>query len=1183
MYYLAYSLYYLAYKIYIFVPGISTYIVLMSKKKIIFSIILCILSACYLSGNEVYYRSLGIKEGLSQPSAMSIWQDKLGRIWIGNDAVNCFNGNETKVFRLSQYFPAVEDSNIHHLCGTDSVVYFLAEDRVVYIDLYTDQPVLTNIRANAISVINNRLYAMNRHTVTMYDLRTNKKEEVFTDLNHTIMNISPIGNNQFWVGTTTGLLKVDVQKKKILSTHFDGEYIVSQFLDSSKRLWVGTQSKIAAFIAPDGQEVRLKNKTGFFAPYIYCFTEDRQGAVWMGTLFGAYKVVNNKEGVPELDESRVWMPETPITALYTDMQGTVWIGPYYGNIRYINQDTNNLTFYVSNDKIPEELHGVIMGAMTEDTHGNLFVAAEASGINVINENQPAIQHINAVSHALPSNKVKALWYDNEYSRLFVGLYKDLLFYLDKKTNRFEAIRSPLLEPYGQLTIEDMIPYKDKLILLTRNGIYKLDRRTLQVSRLFEEEELHNKCSGNIRTIYIDGKHRLWVSSLEEGLFTVDLLTQSLLYSYGDGLKKGSMIPSAVNAICGNVKVGLYMSTLSAGVLVYNEEKNEFKSLTRQSNLLLSDVCYNVALSAYDNLIITSDKGVSIIDITVKKEIGAAYHFHLKDLPLISGLGADCGIYVSPYTKKIYIGGLYGLLSFNEHDISQRENRYSLYFSSLVVNNLPVTSENQNILKGDIAFSKQIVLPYDQNTISLDFATTNYIPSNYTSYEYKMEGLDHLWITTDNNRITYSSLWPGKYRLMVRETENPQKEASLEIIIKRPYWLSWPAIFVYIGLIVLLSVWFMRFKKSKAVLKTSLEVQKKEKERMEKINQEKVTFLTNIANEFRAPLSIIITILNKIHAENESFARGRIGKVLKQSLYLQNQITRLLEFSRDEQNELHMETVQDMIQEYKEEEDTVEEKQSYTMLIVDSDSEIRSILKDTFSFAYKIIEAQNGDEGYTLATTTLPDIILSEISIPGISGVELCKMLKTNIEVLHIPVILLSCQPSDEEHTASVRAGADDYFVKPFRVELLLHRCNSLVRNRKSISQKYIQQAKDQPHELMATNKQDQLFLDSALSIIEANIENPDFDITLWSKSMGIGRTSLFNQIKSITGKTPNDYILSVKINKAMSLLQEEACYSVADIAYKLGYSDPTYFSRTFKKIIGLSPQQYRKEKNESPI
>lgn len=1136
-----------------------------------------------MSGSEIYFRSLGIKDGLSQPSAMSIWQDKLGRMWIGNDAVNCFNGNDTKVFRLSHYFPSVEDSNIHHLCGTDSVVYLLAEDRVVCINLYTNQPVLTDIRATAISVIDNHLYAINGHAVTMYNLRTNEKKEIFTDLNYTITNLSSIGDNLFWIGTTTGLLKVDVQKKKILSRYFAGESINAQFLDSSKRLWLGTRSKIAALILADGKEIRLGGRTTSFAPFIYCFAEDRQGAVWMGTLSGIYKVINNKEGVPELDESQNWMAELPITALYTDVQGTLWVGPYYGDIRYINPETNNLSFYISNEKIPEQLHGVIMGAMTEDDKGNLLVATETSGINVINDNQRAIQHITSFTHALPSNKIKGLWFDCEYNRLFVSLFKNPFSYLDKKSNRFETIASPLLEPYSQLTIENIVPYNDLLILLSRNGIYKMDRKTLLVSRLFENQELHDKCSGNIRTIYIDTKNRLWVSSLEEGLFVVDLATESLLYSYGDGLKEGSIIPSAVNAICGNAKAGLYMSTLSSGILAYDEEKNEFKSLTKQDNLLLSDVCYNIAMSAYDNLIVTTDKGISIIEITVKKEIGTAYHFHLRDLPLIGGLGGDCGIYVSSSTKKIYIGGLYGLLSFSEHDISQRENQYSLRFSSLVVNNQLVTSGvGGEILKKDIAFSDRITLPYDQNTISVGFTTTNYILSNYTSYEYKMEGLDQLWITTDNNVITYSSLRPGKYKLTVRETENREKETSLEIIIQQPYWLSWPAILLYICLVMFLLAWFVRFNQSKVFLKTSLEMEKNEKERIEKVNQEKVTFLTNIANEFRAPLTIIITLLNKIHAENDSFARGRIGKVLKQSLYLQNLITQLLEFSRDEQNELRMETVQDMIQEYTDEDEITDSNQAYTMLIIDGDSEVRGMLKDTFSFAYKIIEARNGDEGYALATSELPDIILSEISIPGISGVGLCKMLKTNIEVLHIPVILMSYQPSDEQHTASIRAGAEDYIVKPFRVELLLHRCNSLVRSRKSISQKYIQQAKEQPHELIATNKQDQLFLDSALRVIEENLENPAFDISLWSKSLGVGRTTLFNQIKSITGMTPNDYMLSVKINKAMSLLQEEACYPVADIAYKLGYSDPTYFSRTFKKIVGLSPQQYRKEKSESP-
>lgn len=1138
-----------------------------------------------VSGNELYFRSLGVKDGLSQPSAISIWQDPAGRMWFGNDALNCYDGTTTKVFRLSEYFPSIEDSNIHAICGNDSVLFLLAENKVISLNLLTNQLSQTDLTASSICVTGNRLYAAKNHAVVMYDLQTKEKKVLFTNDQYYIKHITHSKDNEFWLGTTSGIVKVDFTTQKLLSVLYEKENIVCQFPDSENRLWLGTRSNKVAVIYPDGRTSGIESNSKPFTPYIHCFTEDKQGNIWIGTLAGVYKVANNKDGKPALESDQPLMPESPVTALYTDQQGTLWIGPYYGNIRYINMDTNNLTFYTCNEKISDKLHGVVLGAMAEDNEGNLYVGTEGSGINIVDKNRQTIRHITAASHQLPNNKIRALWFDKQANRMFISTYKEDLIYLDTKKNRFGTIKSPLLQVPVRSTVEEIIPYKEMLILLTQHGILKLDRQTLQVSYLFENPDLQKMCSGNIRTIYVDDKNRLWVSSLEEGLFTADLSSGKLLHTYGNGLEQESIIPSAVNSICGNTKDGLYLSTLNSGILLYNEEKNNFQSYTKQNNLLLSDICYNIAMSPHRNLVVTTNKGISVIDISVKKKIGSAYHIQLNDLAQISGFGMDCGIYISAYSNDIFVGALYGLVAFNEHNISTQADDYSLLLSSLSINNKPVSPENSPILTKDIAFTRQIVLPFNENTVSLTFSTTNYALSNYTPYEYKMEGLDNLWITTDNKTITYPSLQPGQYKLTVREAENHQQEASIEITVKQPYWLSLPAVIIYILLSISIFICLIRIYKNHMVLKSSLDLEKKESERIEKATKERLSFFTNISNEFRAPLTIIITLLNQLATDNAVSGKSRIGKVQKQALYLQNLITQLLAFSSGEQKELRLNTEQHSAPEPEEEEiETADCNPHYSILIVDNDDEIRALLKETFSFAYRILEAKNGDDGYSLITREHPDIILCEISIPGISGTELCKMHKSNTETLHIPIILMSGHPATEQQIQSLQSGADDYIVKPFNMELVLHKCNSLIRNRKNIINKYIQQqANEQATELLAINNQDQQFLDSAIQVIETNLDNTDFDIILWSKSLGVGRTTLFNQIKAITGMTPNDYILSYKMKKAMVMLRQESNCAIAEIAYRLGYSDPTYFSRSFKKIVGVSPQQYRKFDTEQNI
>lgn len=248
---------------------------------------------------------------------------------------------------------------------------------------------------------------------------------------------------------------------------------------------------------------------------------------------------------------------------------------------------------------------------------------------------------------------------------------------------------------------------------------------------------------------------------------------------------------------------------------------------------------------------------------------------------------------------------------------------------------------------------------------------------------------------------------------------------------------------------------------------------------------------------------------------------------------------------------------------------------YRMLLVANNDELRSLLKDTFMFLYQVETVDNGSAGYAYAVKEQPDIILSEVNIPQLSGIEMCNRIKSNVHTLHIPVMLMTAHPSAEQETESIRSGASDYIVAPFHMEKLLLRCNSLVKNQKKIVFKYTKEI-DAEKDEMATNAQDLEFLATANRILETHADNADFDIAAWGKELGIGRTRLFNKIKAITGLTPNEYILQMKMKKSLLLLAGEERLTIAEIAYQLGFSNPAYFSKCFKKQYGMTPQEYRK-------
>ena len=245
-----------------------------------------------------------------------------------------------------------------------------------------------------------------------------------------------------------------------------------------------------------------------------------------------------------------------------------------------------------------------------------------------------------------------------------------------------------------------------------------------------------------------------------------------------------------------------------------------------------------------------------------------------------------------------------------------------------------------------------------------------------------------------------------------------------------------------------------------------------------------------------------------------------------------------------------------------------------ILIVEDNVELLNLLRSLFEPVYEVITATNGEEGLVKTFELQPDIVLSDLMMPIISGIEMCHRIKTNFAVCHIPVVLLTAQTAIESNIESLKLGADDYITKPFDVSVLMARCNNLINGRKVLQERYAKST-DLNTNNIASNDMDREFLERANIIIEENIENPDFGVNEFSQELNLGRTSMFNKIKGITGQTPNDFILTYKMKKASYMLLHNPELNISDITYKLGFNSPKYFSKCFKDQFGLSPSKYK--------
>ena len=675
------------------------------------------------------------------------------------------------------------------------------------------------------------------------------------------------------------------------------------------------------------------------------------------------------------------------------------------------------------------------------------------------------------------------------------------------------------------------------------------------------------------------------------------------------------------------------------------------------------------------------------------------------------------------------------------------------------------NDQSGILTDILAKTSDIYLSYKQNNITVEFASFNYNNDRNRLFEYRLEGFDKAWTQTTGTTITYTNLPPGEYILRARPLagkENLDEEVHLNIHVSAPFYATVWAYFFYLLCLLGVMIAFIRFKTRQAALKSSLEFERKEKERIEELNQVKLRFFTNISHEFRTPLTLIlgqIEVLMQMDLGTTIY--NRILRIYKNAWHMRNLISELLDFRKQEQGYLKLkveeqnlvtftrqiymcfyeyaqkkeityrfdnveetisvwfdskqlqkvifnllsnafkytpnkgsirvevrmlasqaivsvcdtgvgipeehiskiferfyqtdnsssftlgtgiglalakgimnmhhgkidvestvgkgtkftlslplgnrhfsdeematvesresviiseavpmlpfEQIMDVEEEKTKVQENIKEEDKPIILLVDDNEELLSMLEDLFLPIYKVYIAHDGREGLEMARQIQPDLIISDVMMPEMSGKELCYKIKTNVELSHISVILLTAQTSVEYVVEGLMFGADDYVTKPFNVKVLIARCNNLIKNKKRLIAHYAGKTITESPVTEAINERDKELLAKCVNIIKENFENPAFDVTALASELCVGRSKLYMQFKQMTGLTPNEFILKIKLDEAMSLLKNHPELNISEISIRLGFSSPRYFSKSFKAFFGVAPQTVRSRKKE---
>ena len=1312
-------------------------------------------------GQDISFLHLNTDHGLSHNSVISIYQDERGFLWFGTrNGVSLYNGRDFQIFKKKKGSKnSLLYNDIYQILGDQSGhVYTIGIRGISEYDIKKDS--FVHITRNG---MRSAFYADCLYTTDMYNIFRCEKGKLvkfyqLPDKNVRI-NRFHIHNDSILIGSIgNGVYLLTPQKELkqlITSGHIsdilrtrDGDYWMTD--QSGQGVYRLHHGELTHFLKEEGNPASLSSN------FAHRCCEDQEGNIWIGT-FNGLNCFNPQTGTfshyTHLDKKKS-LSHSSVWGLICDFQGNIWVGTYFGGVNYFHPQKQIYHEYQVSAKEGIGLSSPIVSRICEGKDGVLWISTEGGGLNKYDPKSGRYQwYKDGKFSQLSRSNIRSLYYDANQEVLWMGMHLGGLNKLDLKTEQVTNYR----HVKGDSTsipsniVEDILPYKGKLILATTNNLTLFDPQTGKSRLLIENQEGRYNTSSAIG-LMLDHRGNLWITNNNNGVSVYHFDTKKMENYRVNYATQENISSNCINAIFEDSRHRIWICTNENGVDLYQHDEKPFENYDMQKNGLASNVVYNACELPDNRILVTTDRGFSILDCQTKQ------FTNYEELPL------SCINHKALFRDSrgnIFIGGTDGMVSFREEELRSEPRSYRILPYRLTVNGEMVcVGDSSGILSQDISYTPKITLKANQNVFNIEYTTTDYIPFGKDQMVYQLEGFSKSWNRLKQNTVTYTNLNPGKYTLTVKAEgtdETLVPPSHLQIEVQPPFYRTFIAYLLYLLCIGSLAFYLIRSYYRHIQLQESLKYEQKHIEDIEKLNQTKLRFFTNISHEFRTPLTLIIGQMEML-LQIRSLTPTVYSKILgtyKSCLQMKALINELLDFRKQEQGYMHIkvsehnivefvyehfllfqeyaaqhgilfkfdkssddirvwydakqmqkvinnlisnafkytpeggsisisvrkrnqeviievtdngigihadeldkiferfyqtdnepsintgtgiglaltkglvelhhgsievqsepgqgstfrvhlltgnehfteeqlckeqagtpvthtdrleeESLQALLQEQEPDHDEEgSENHRHKILIVEDNKELNEMLVRIFGPFYTVVTAFDGKEGLEKARTEMPDIILSDVIMPKLSGVDLCRSIKNDFDTCHIPVVLLTAKTNIEHNLEGLRMGADDYISKPFNISILLSRCNNLVKSRIMLQEKFSRQP-NADLSILATNKQDKQFVDRVMKIVEQRMEDAAFNVDQLAAIIGISRTKLFTKFKNITGVTPGEFIMDARLKRAALLLRNNPEMSVAEIADKVGFSIPKYFSKCFKEKYHVAPVDYRKE------
>lgn len=1320
------------------------------------------------------------EQGLSSNFIYSILQDDKGFVWIATEeGLNKFDGRNFTHYAVNkgrnslthnrtQTLYLAPDGNIWSGTSDGLNIYDYNSDSIIQVRtntspmklVYNDITYIANSKDRNITWIGTygngvHYFDWNKQEFIRFSLPSNKNIKAPTN----VMSLLEDDNKRLWIGTRhNGLYRYDIQNLKLEYFNISGigSFIRCIFQDSFRRIWVGTSNGCFIYNETTNRLEAVNFPAGLINNSIGSISEDRHGRIWIGTeqnvlnfsvrSFSLLQHFAYQEISYGLSSNKLNCPS--VNALFADKDNNMWIGTAWGGVNMLRGTPTKFRLYKSEGERANTLPNSPIVALSSDKN-DIYVATMGTdkiGFGIFNVENESFNTLPAVNK-LKGYIYQAIFKDNE-GNIWLGTYNKGLIKTDKAGNKISFFYNNVndINSIPDNDIRCITQASDKTLWFgTSNGIAKYDYKNKKMSRV---SIFKNRIG--IRCIKQDNEGTLWIGTYGEGLV-----------SYKPNSGKLNMQPIdnafgvATDLLIHNDSI--WIATRSNGMKLFNKRTGS-ETIYNETNGLASNYVKSLVRDNTGSIWFATSKGIS----KLKPNTGEIENYSTQDGVQSSDFNERA--VVATTNGKIAFGGFGGLNVFNPLNVNKNDKCPSVVFTKLQIFNdivYPTSSKGKKgPLSANIALSKDIVLKHNQSVFTIEFAGINYYATQKIQYAYFLEGSDKKWNEIGNqNSVTFRNLNSGTYTFKVKASSpdavwTDDNIASIRIIIRPPFWRTYIAYLLYIIIVFIVVYFVWQYVTIRIRANNSIKIERAKREKDEELHQEKIQFFTNISHEFRTPLTLIISPLEKMHQdENAEDKKQHLQLMLRNAKRLLDMVNQLLDFRKAERGQMKLKIQQtDMVsvlneiflsfEELRKEKEiqfefiheknridawfdveflnkslfnllsnaykftpqkgkiqvllnenedeagnriveikvtdngkginqedlafvfdrfyqgkeqagsqkgsgiglhltrslielhhgkiSVEsrpfEETSFVItlpvepsayhkeefmvdfetanfapeknvseiaeikqnkldnhqavkkiLVVEDNADIRIYIRDILGKEYKVEEAENGLIGLEMAQQHDYDLIISDLMMPVMDGMEMCKQLKNSIETNHIPVILLTAKSQIESRIEGLSIGAESYITKPFHPQHLIVRVEKLIQLREMLKGRYSKKISlgDISSNNSDTDSPDEIFMQKTIKTILDKMIESDFNGDVLAYELGISRMGLHRKIKALTGQSTGEFIRNIRLKKAAELLRLPG-RNISEVCYDVGFNSPSYFTTCFVEVYKMTPSEYVK-------